>query len=535
MKQPLIAVLLNRALVPLVAIMISSSWTTVGCDAFFVTKHELIATAGTGAGTGAGTTCTRDYNKQRLISFKASSYATTMHASTAAATTTTTTATPEFSGGFDSDRMDALTQRGILETNLMQGNVGILGEMSQTSNNDNHKKKKKKNKKKKGPSTAMVVRQLNQEGVVRLDGILSPSTAATLREEILKRRDDAYAAISSSSSSSSGVKEDWRQYFADVLLKTNRCDLLLPFEGNKSLQTAMHEILVSSNKLPSMLQTAMGGDDATLYELSALISEPGSPRQPVHPDNPHQQHSPLYTVFIALQNITHHMGPTIFLPRTNTEEAHDQYNNIPQRDAFLESSPSVAALLNAGDASLFDSRTMHCGGANDELEGSTRVLLYMSFRNPRATEPIGNVGSILPDVERMTIRELRRKLAANIAQRDEKKEEDDITPTDELRLLAERGDALAQLKLGISYYVGENSLETDHVEAVRWFERASALGNAHAQFNLGCCYSLGVGVSQPDLDRAIQLFKLAVEQDHPGAKEALDEASEQKKKDLQSS
>ena len=435
------------------------------------------------------------------------------------ATSLSESSMPDFVGGFDSDRMDALAQRGILEANLMEGNVGVLGEKSSS-------KRKNNNKKKKSPSTAILARTLNQDGVIRLNGILSASTAAMLREEILERRDNAYDAISSG--------DDWRKFFADVLLKKNRCDLLLPFEGNKSLQTALHEILISSSKLSSLLQT-MAGEDATLYELSALISEPGSPRQPVHPDNPHQETSPLYTVFIALQDIKHSMGPTIFLPRTNTAGAHAQYNNVSQRDAFLGSSPSVAALLNSGDCSLFDSRTMHCGGANEESDGATRVLLYMSFRNPRATEPIGNVGSIMPNIDKMTIQELRSKLTA-IFQNDEEaggaRATKTTTANDEIYLSAENGDALAQLKLGISFYVGDNGLETNYPEAVRWFELAAAQGNAHAQFNLGCCHSLGVGVPQPDAERAIQLFMLAAEQEYPGAKEAFDEANEQLKNEL---
>ena len=443
----------------------------------------------------------------------------------------TSSTAPAFSGAFDNDRMDSLAQRGLLETNLMQGDIhmGVLEEIVKKANNNKKKKKKKKDTKKKtkkGPSTAQAVRTLNNEGVVRLNGILSSSTAAILREEILTRRDDAYDSISSSGEDDN--KEDWRKYFADVLLKRNRCDLLLPFDGNKILQLALHEILVSSNKLSSMLTNAMGSDDATLYELAALISEPGSPRQPVHPDNPYQEHSPLYTVFIALQDITHEMGPTIFLPKTNTAISHDQYNNISQRDAFLEESPSVSALLNTGDASLFDSRTMHCGGTNDELDGDTRVLLYMSFRNPRATEQIGNVGSIMPDIENMSIRELRSKLAATMQKNDKGCDSTTITHVDKIRQSAEEGDVLAQLQLGICYYSGDRGRETNHVEAVRWFELAAAQGNAHAQFNLACCHSLGIGVPHTDADRSIQLFQLAAENGHPGAKEALDEALEQK-------
>ena len=94
-------------------------------------------------------------------------------------------------------------------------------------------------------------------------------------------------------------------------------------------------------------------------------------------------------------------------------------NNVPDRDEFLKSSPSVMGLLNTGDVSLFDSRTMHCGGANDVERGSTRVLLYMSFCNPRAVEPIGNVGSMMSDIKRMMVRELRTKLAEAVKDGDD--------------------------------------------------------------------------------------------------------------------
>ena len=40
-----------------------------------------------------------------------------------------------------------------------------------------------------------------------------------------------------------------------------------------------------------------------------------------------------------------------------------------------------------------------------------------------------------------------------------------------------------------------------------------------------------IGVPQLNVERAMELFQLAADQDHPGAKEAFDEAlSEQKKK-----
>uniref|UniRef100_A0A7S0GNJ1 Uncharacterized protein n=1 Tax=Proboscia inermis TaxID=420281 RepID=A0A7S0GNJ1_9STRA len=271
----------------------------------------------------------------------------------------------------------------------------------------------------------------------------------------------------------------------------------------------------------------MGGDDVTLYELSALISEPGSPRQPVHPDNPYQDVPPLLTVFIALQDILPGMGPTSFLPRSHTAATHAAYNDsVPARDELLQQSSSVAALLRSGDVALFDSRTMHCGGANDAVEGDTRVLLYLSFRNPRATEAIGNVGSMLPSIPSTTLRELRAKLSRGTTGTDpfdDAQEAESILRS--LRLAAAQGDARSQLQLGTHYYLGEGGVgDVNPIEAVRWFERAADQGLAHAQFNLGFCYSVGMGVTEVDVERATELFLKAAEQGHPGAREAYDEA-----------
>ena len=456
--------------------------------------------------------------------FNTCTHAATYSARAPTATLSMSSAPQSFAGAFDIDQMDALEKRGELEASLMQqASVGILGEQQAKKNSS----KKEKNKKEKKQKAAMVARTLRQDGVVQLNGILSEATAAALRGEILERRAAAYAAVETGDDD-----DEWRKHFADVLLKgdqNQRCDLLLPLKGWRSVQVALHEVLVSSNLLSSTLTASLGGDDATLYELSALISEPGSPRQPVHPDNPHQEEPPLLTVFIALQDITASMGPTTFLPRSHTAEAHAAYNDVPQgRDDLLRSSPNVAALLKAGDASLFDSRALHCGGANDAAEGATRVLLYMSFRNPRATESIGNVGSIMPDIPRMTLAELRGKLAAAVKSDcaidpfdDEKEREEEIR---NLRLAAEGGDAIAQLQLGTNCYLGEGGFKVDASEAVRWFELSAAQGVVRAQFNLGFCHSTGAGVPQGrDLERAAELFGLASEQNHPGAMEAYDE------------
>ena len=139
--------------------------------------------------------------------------------------------------------------------------------------------KKKKSKGRGGakpPSLkALSALALSQEGVVRLDGVLQASTAASLRAEILERRAAAFAAVEGG--------EDWRLYFADVLLKADRCDLLMPLKGNRGMQMALRELLVGSRAAgdgggggggggasTTLLHGVLGstlGEDATLYAM----------------------------------------------------------------------------------------------------------------------------------------------------------------------------------------------------------------------------------------------------------------------------
>mmetsp|Transcript_33898 Transcript_33898/g.38622 ORF Transcript_33898/g.38622 Transcript_33898/m.38622 type:complete len:570 (+) Transcript_33898:80-1789(+) len=507
--------------------------------------------------------------------------------SSSLSSSTSSSQSPSFEGGFDVHQMDALEQRGKLEASFMEDlMMGVLGEEKNDANNNkniqkNTGKKKKKNKKKnKSPSAAIVARTLKQEGVVRLHKILSTETATALRQDILDRRDAAYASLSDMENNENNNDEEWRKYFADVLLKGNkgqRCDLLLPLAQNPILQQALKEILISSTLLSSTLNIAQGGDDSTLYEMAALISEPGSSRQPIHPDNPFQDIVPLHTVFIALQDITTSMGPTYFIPRShNNAKIHAAYNDVTPpnssssnsgndrsgsgRDELLRNSSSRVALLPTGDAALFDSRILHCGGENKDSKegGQTRVLLYLSFQNPRAKEPIGNVGSLLPAIKPTTIRELRTRLGPLISTTttnmnmngsnnkigysvdpfiNDNKDIDNAEnlttiKNNKLYLSATQDNrALSQLELGISYYVGDgsNGIHTiDLLEAMKWFTLASNQGLAQAQYNLGCCYSDCVGVEfengiDVNLNHSLELFELAAAQNYPGAKEARDE------------
>jgi TPR repeat protein len=61
-----------------------------------------------------------------------------------------------------------------------------------------------------------------------------------------------------------------------------------------------------------------------------------------------------------------------------------------------------------------------------------------------------------------------------------------------LASLAEQGNAVAQLKLGIIFSRGKVN-SPDHVAALRWFTKAAENGQVEAQFELGRIYRDGLG------------------------------------------
>ena len=91
----------------------------------------------------------------------------------------------------------------------------------------------------------------------------------------------------------------------------------------------------------------------------------------------------------------------------------------------------------------------------------------------------------------------------------------DPDPITETRRLAEKGDARAQLQLGLKYANGRGVLKDD-TEAVRWFRLAADQGDASAQFGLGVMYDTGRGVLKDDTE-AVRWYRLAAEQGHAGA------------------
>ena len=163
-----------------------------------------------------------------------------------------------------------------------------------------------------------------------------------------------------------------------------RQDLWLPLSA-PAVRLAAREL---ARNLKSLLR-AVAGDQVTLHEISSIVAEPGAPRQCVHADTivlpcpqyPNVSMAPLWTFFVALQNVEDGMGHTQFLPYTHTPDAHVLWNaaarNERLKDRFIAAQPAMQSALRVGDAAAFDSRLLHCGCANESQK--RRVLFYLTF------------------------------------------------------------------------------------------------------------------------------------------------------------
>ena len=93
------------------------------------------------------------------------------------------------------------------------------------------------------------------------------------------------------------------------------------------------------------------------------------------------------------------------------------------------------------------------------------------------------------------------------------------TEFDEMKALADQGEAAAQYNLGVMYADGDGVPENG-AEAVKWFRKAAAQGDADAQYNLGVMYADGDGVPENDSEAA-KWYRKAADQGDADAQHNL--------------
>lgn len=76
---------------------------------------------------------------------------------------------------------------------------------------------------------------------------------------------------------------------------------------------------------------------------------------------------------------------------------------------------------------------------------------------------------------------------------------------------AKRGDADAQMMIGICYELGNDGVEKDYDKAASWYKKSADQGNAKGQFALGACYENGLGVPKDSI-MALKLWRQSARQ-----------------------
>lgn len=251
---------------------------------------------------------------------------------------------------------------------------------------------------------------LRKRGVVRVDEGLSSSTALKLQSFIDATLESALIEVNS-------FKAPRNYWFGNVLEKSNRWDLLLPFNKDHQdsviVRQALAELLGEQGAIGRIIDEILG-EEAVLYELACMISDPGSQRQEIHPDIMYSKDDiPLIACFISLQDIDSSMGPTVFIPDTVTEDAHRKINSIHLADEMLQSIPSCISTLGIGDCSLYNPMVLHAGGGN--VSKQRRRLFYFTFLDPSIEDPSVdfNPGSINPilKMKKLTLKKVREQIS----------------------------------------------------------------------------------------------------------------------------
>ena len=120
-----------------------------------------------------------------------------------------------------------------------------------------------------------------------------------------------------------------------------------------------------------------------------------------------------------------------------------------------------------------------------------------------------------------SIRKTRTRFPQNRAHRVQEPVTPPIAPAVEQpdRKEAERGDAEAQFRLGMSY-AGRTGKVNEYGEAAKWFRRAADQGHSQAQYQLGRLYQLGLGAAR-SYPEAAKWYRLAAEQGYAPAQHDL--------------
>lgn len=269
-------------------------------------------------------------------------------------------------------------------------------------------------------SSSAAIDQLRTEGYIVLKSVLTPKDCDALQEHVLVTADAALAQSRS-------------DLFGNIQQPENRNDLKLDL-----CPPVINALNSFAARCEPVLTDVVGGS-VRIVELAAITSRKGAVAQQVHADTVHgvtrflqsdvqlptrDQNSEdsdqegyeedvgsviravatdtalIFTALVALQDIAQDMGPTHVWPSTHTVAHHatlwsSAANGTKMSVAKADQEFGIAHLdmtLSKGDLVLYDSRTMHCGGAN--VSETARSVLCISCMGP-GIRPDGTTWTML--------------------------------------------------------------------------------------------------------------------------------------------
>jgi ectoine hydroxylase-related dioxygenase (phytanoyl-CoA dioxygenase family) len=275
--------------------------------------------------------------------------------------------------------------------------------------------------------------RLRQEGYLVVEGALPAETCDAVRNHVLLTTDEA-------------ARVERHDLFGNIQEQQSRYDLKLDL-----CAPVVEALNLFVARCGPLLTEAMGGR-ARLVELAAITSDTGAVAQPVHADTMHgvtrflqseadlgalpralaaksgpdlvadsdeeeatedmgaifravaTETALIYTTLIALQDIEPDMGPTHVWPGTNTVEHHATLwgTSVSEKLSVKEADVAFGVAhrkmtLRKGDVVVYDSRTMHCGGANSSSPNVRRSVLVVSAMGP-GVRPDGTTWTMLPSL-----------------------------------------------------------------------------------------------------------------------------------------
>lgn len=256
---------------------------------------------------------------------------------------------------------------------------------------------------KESASVEEAAQQMLQQGVTRLNGVISKEDCHELKKKILAFRDDNDSTLTDMRN----IPNTRIRFSEPIVVPLNqRADVLLPIEDdfiNKVLQELIDKLAPVLETAAAILPNPNGDDvkeqnniELQLVEAASLVSEYGATDQTLHPDfrrdatKKETRLPPRLVTFLYLQDTpTIDHGPTIFLPTTNNPESHNSFYEKQQHNqqqnnndavAVVDSSSSLArcATLNTGDVAIYDASVLHFGSANRVPE-NTRAVFYFGI------------------------------------------------------------------------------------------------------------------------------------------------------------